>query len=268
MGGKPSIKFPKPMEATATQVHVVTAGDGPQTATGDAVHATISMFNGKSGKLLISEPADIQVGNTSLFPAFNAAFECMSAGSRVVTVVPPADLFGETGNDSLGVGAKDTVIVVTDITKITPPPTAQPWTENVPEVTFDKAGAPTVKLPGNKAPEGLKVKILKEGTGAAVSAGDDVTVDYQGLSWKDGKVFDQSYGVQPATFSTGGVIPGFSAAIVGQKVGTQLLVSIPAEYAYAEGSGSELAGQDLLFLIEIKSASTPSPTPTPSESAS
>ena len=50
------------------------------------------------------------------------------------------------------------------------------------------------------------------------------------------------------------MITGFRVALVGQKVGTQMLVSIPAKDAYGEGTASasnKLAGQDLLFLIDI-----------------
>lgn len=265
-GKEPKLTFDKPLESTELQRHVVTEGDGDTTKNGDSVKATISIFSGKTGKLGTSQQADLVVGDTNIYPAFIAAIECVPVGSRVVTVVPPDDLFGETGNESLGIAGDETVVFVTDVQKITPPPTVEQWTEDVPEVTFDDKGVPTIKLPGKKAPAGLRVKVLKEGDGAKVASGDQITVDYQGVSWKDGEIFDQSYGAQAATFSTTGVIPGFSAAVVEQKVGTQLLVSIPAEYAYAEGSGAALAGQDLVFLIDIKAANAPSPTPSESVS--
>jgi peptidylprolyl isomerase len=53
-----------------------------------------------------------------------------------------------------------------------------------------------------------------------------------------------------------GVIEGFAAAIVGQRVGSQVLVSIPPVYGYGEagdGNTSPLAGQTLVFLIDIVS---------------
>ncbi len=265
-GEEPSISFDKPLEASELEVHSVTTGDGGIAEVGDSVATVISIFSAETGELAASERVDFVVGDQTLYPAFNAAIECMPVGSRVVTVVPADQLFGEVGNESLGIGANETVILVTDLREITPPPTVEQWTEDVPEVTFDDDGVPTITLPGKEAPQGLLVTILQEGGGATVGSGDEVTIDYQGLSWKDGKVFDESYGSQAATFSTTGVIPGFSAAIVGQKAGTTLLVSIPSEYAYPEGSGSELAGQDLVFLIDIKAANGSSAAP--SESAS
>ena len=65
-----------------------------------------------------------------------------------------------------------------------------------------------------------------------MQAGDNVTLHYQGTSWDTGEVFDQSYGGDPAQFTTDAVIQGFGAALVGQKVGTKLIVTIPPQYAY------------------------------------
>lgn len=262
-GAKPSVKLDGPVTVDDIQVHVATQGDGEVTKTGDSVNTVISIFSAKNGKLATSQAVDLEVGSQNLLPAFNAGIDCVKIGSRVVAVVPPDKLFGKTGNDALGIAPDATVIVVTDVKSVTAPPTVEEWTEGVPKVSFDDKGVPKIELPGTKAPAGLKVKVLKQGDGATVARGDSVTLDYQGVSWKDGKVFDQSYGAQPANLTTSGVIPGFGAAIVGQKVGTQLLVTIPTEYAYGEGSQAPLAGQDLVFLIDIKATGS-----APSASAS
>lgn len=106
-----------------------------------------------------------------------------------------------------------------------------------------------------KPPTELVLKVITEGTGDTVKSGDSVTVDYQGTNWTDGEVFDESYGKTPATFTTGGVVKGFGAALVGQKVGAQLVVGIPPEFGYGSaGSASAgIAGTDtLVFVIEIK----------------
>ncbi|RNL60496.1 FKBP-type peptidyl-prolyl cis-trans isomerase [Nocardioides marmoriginsengisoli] len=107
-----------------------------------------------------------------------------------------------------------------------------------------------------KQPTDLVLKVIKEGDGATVGTGDSVTVDYQGTNWDTGKVFDESYGKQPATFSTDQVVPGFGAALVGQKVGSQVMVSIPPKYGYGETGNAQagIKGTDsLLFIVEIKS---------------
>ena len=132
------------------------------------------------------------------------------------------------------------------------------WKQNAAKVTFDAKGKPTLKLPDIVPPSSLLLKVLRQGDGDVVKDGDTVTVDYQGTNWRTGKIFDQSYGKQPASFATDQVVPGFGAALVGQKVGTRLVVSIPSKYGYGE-TGNESAGikgtDTLFFVVDILAAS-------------
>lgn len=119
----------------------------------------------------------------------------------------------------------------------------------------DDASSDSSTSAGGNAPTELVLKVLKEGTGDTVTSGDPVTVEYQGTNWTSNKVFDQSYGRSPATFTTDGVVPGFGAALVGQKVGAQVVVGIPPEFGYgAAGQASAgISGTDtLVFIVEIK----------------
>jgi peptidylprolyl isomerase len=245
--------FKTPLKASKLERTVVTEGTGEKTAKGDSIAVLLTLYLGKDGKALGSEPATLTVGDTQLPPAFAAGMDCVPRGSRVVVTVPASDVYGSTGKPDLGIAADDSLVIVTDVIGEKKMPETKAWTKDVPKVTFDADGKPTVKLPKGKPPTDLLLKVLKPGDGAVVKAGDSVTVDYQGTSWDKGNIFDQSYGKQPATFATDQVVEGFGAALVGQKVGTRLIVSIPPKYAYGEaGSGSELSGQTLLFVIEIK----------------
>jgi peptidylprolyl isomerase len=81
-----------------------------------------------------------------------------------------------------------------------------------------------------------------------------VSVNYLGTSWDTGEIFDTSYdGDGPATFSVQGVVAGFSSALVGQTVGSRVLVTMPPSLGYGEAGASDhpLAGQTLVFLIDI-----------------
>ena len=110
-------------------------------------------------------------------------------------------------------------MIVTDVIGVKKPLVPQAWKTDEPKVTFDAKGKPTLKLPKTKPPKDLLLKVLRQGDGDVVKTGDTVTVDYQGTSWDTGKIFDQSYGKQPASFATNQVVEGFGAALVGQKVG-------------------------------------------------
>ncbi|HEY3723883.1 MAG TPA: FKBP-type peptidyl-prolyl cis-trans isomerase [Acidimicrobiia bacterium] len=115
-------------------------------------------------------------------------------------------------------------------------------------------GAPAVPVEVGPAPAQLVTKDLQVGTGETVSAGANITVDYVGVSCSTGKVFDTSYGKQPATFSLDGVIPGWTKGIPGMKVGGTRLLGIPASDAYgATGSPPVIAPDEALwFVVQLK----------------
>ena len=99
------------------------------------------------------------------------------------------------------------------------------------------------------------------------TAADTAQVHYSGLT-PDGVMFDSSVKRgEPATFATDQVIQGFGAALVGQKVGTKLIVTIPPELAYGtDPAAHELGGQTLVFLVEIEGTEAPAEgTEPPSE---
>ena len=252
-GVQPTAEFDVPLDADALQRTVVEEGDGDATEIGDAVTAQITVFSGSTGELAFSQEATLTVADETIFPAFLAGIDCLPVGTRTVTIAPSDELFGDEGNPDIGIAGGDTVVIVTDLVDRIEPAVPQEWTEDVPDVSFDDAGVPTVTLPDTEPSDELLIAVLEEGDGAEVGEGDTVTVQYQGISWDTGEIFDQSYGGDPISFSTAGVIEGFGAALVGQTVGTQLIVTIPPRYAYGEeGAGQQLSGQTLVFLIDIE----------------
>ena len=254
-GGELKAEFKTPLTTKELQRTILKKGDGDVTAKGDTVELQLSVFKGSDGTSAASEAMKLPVGDAQLPPAFLAGIECVPVGSRVVVVVPSSDVLGATGNESLGIKADESVVLVTDVLSVVPPLTPAEWTENPPTVKFNGEEPPVLTLPeGDPRPE-LLIDVIEEGTGAVVKSGDTFTANYQGTNWNTGEIFDQSYGKQPLTLATNQVVPGFGAALVGQKVGTKLVVSIPPDYGYGpEGSGHELSGQTLVFVIEILDA--------------
>ena len=98
--------------------------------------------------------------------------------------------------------------------------------------------------------------MLKQGDGELVGTADDVVVHYVGLNWNTGEIFDESWARgAPATFNTAGVIPGFTAALEGEAVGSQVIVVIPPDLGYGPQGGNPNAGigetDTLVFVIDI-----------------
>lgn len=255
LGTAPKATFKTPLTATRIETSVAVKGNGAATKPGDTVGVLLTLFNGKDGKQIASQQAKAKVADASNVEVFRRAIDCQPIGTRTVTVAPATDVFGAEGNSSLGVAATDTVIVVVDIgeaPKAPELPKVSEWNDNVPAVKFDGTNSPTVTIPKVAAPTDVVEKVLEAGSGATVAAGDTVTVRYQGLDWEAGTVFDQSYPKDPISFATDEVVPGFGAALVGQKVGSKVIVSIPPTYAYGtDPSKHKLGGKTLVFVIEI-----------------
>ncbi|MDO9396919.1 MAG: FKBP-type peptidyl-prolyl cis-trans isomerase [Herbiconiux sp.] len=271
-GALPTTAFTGPLSVDTTERTVVTEGDGATVATGDVATIDFTIYNGTSGDQVFST---LQEGGTQLqltvdpaqyIAGIVSAVNCATVGSRVVAVIPPAEAFGETGNESLGIAAGDTMVMVADIEGLVPTRADgvdQPAQEGFPTVTLDDDGAPTVSIPSTEAPSELQLEVLKKGDGPVVEDGANVTVQYQGVIWGTGEVFDQSWGQGgPTTFQTTGVVTGFAAAMVGQTVGSQVLVVIPPDQGYgSEGnSGAGISGTDtLVFVIDILAAANAAP---------
>ena len=85
-------------------------------------------------------------------------------------------------------------------------------------------------------------------------------MQYRGQLWKDGSEFDASWTSGSATASpigVGSVIPGWDKTLVGQTVGSQVLLVIPPDKGYG-ASGNAQAGikgtDTLVFVVDILDA--------------
>ncbi|MBE0596607.1 MAG: FKBP-type peptidyl-prolyl cis-trans isomerase [Desulfuromonadales bacterium] len=102
-------------------------------------------------------------------------------------------------------------------------------------------------------PSGLMYKVIEEGTGPKPSAGDTVTVHYEGRL-VDGTVFDSSLQRgEPATFPVSGVIPGWTEALQQMNQGAKYELYIPAKLAYGERGAGPVIGPNatLIFNVEL-----------------
>jgi peptidylprolyl isomerase len=118
------------------------------------------------------------------------------------------------------------------------------------------ASEPKITPPSGPAPTTLVKKDLVTGTGAEAKSGDTVSVNYVGVLYKGGKVFDASWKrKEPFSFTLGEgkVIAGWEKGVPGMKVGGRRELIIPAAEAYgATGSPPTIpANAPLVFVIDL-----------------
>lgn len=120
------------------------------------------------------------------------------------------------------------------------------------------------KLPGvTTTASGLEYKVLRPGTGDTPKTTDEVTVNYRG-TLLDGTEFDSSYKRnQPFTTPlNGGLIKGWTEALLLMKIGEKAELYIPPDLAYGQNSPPPLPPNSLLkFEVELLSAKPASSAP-------
>jgi FKBP-type peptidyl-prolyl cis-trans isomerase len=268
-GSKPKVSIPTPLKTTTTESTVAIPGTGVKLEKNQELLMNYSIYSGATGKLLQSSgygkaaEIPISVGHSGV-TGLDKALLCSTVGSRLAVAIPPKDGFG-TSAEGLGLGAADTAVMVVDVVNSFLPRAngaVQPRQSGFPIVVLAPDGTPGVNVPTTAPPAKLKIAVLKAGDGATVKRGSTVVTDYTGILWKERTVFD-------STWSTGtpkivvaasganiqnGVVPGFASAIIGQKVGSQILVIVPPSKGYAGAGNSSLgvpANATLLYVIDI-----------------
>ncbi|WP_029145663.1 FKBP-type peptidyl-prolyl cis-trans isomerase [Microbacterium luticocti] len=247
VGKEAKVSFSKPLEVKDLQSTIVTEGTGPKLKAGDLVQFALTEYNAKTG----AKNGSIGQGEGSLLPQqispdsiLGQVLGCAGVGTRAVATIP-----GDESNPAS--------VDVVDVLKVIP---GAAWGTDVaaqpgfPTVKLAADGTPSVTLPKGDAPTAFEKETLKKGDGAKVATGDAVLVQYYGYSWTTGKEFDKSWGTQPLPFQVGqGVVEGFSKAVEGETVGSQIVAVLPPSVAYGEGkvNDKDLKGQTLVFVIDI-----------------
>ncbi len=252
----PGLDFTKPLAVSEPTVKVVDEGDGETIKAGQTAELAYIAVDGTDGKTIEdtypSGPQPIELGED--LKAGNEAIYNAIVGSKVGSHVA----FAAPGNASAS-GQAGTQIVVFKLlgAKETPKALEKPEGETVtppaglPTVKENEQGIPEISVADVAAPKELVSQDLIKGNGPVVKESDTLTVNYVGVTLKDGTKFDSSYDRgKPTSFPLTGVIKGWTQGLAGKTVGSRVLLVIPQDLAYgAEGQGE--AKGDLVFVVDI-----------------
>lgn len=130
-------------------------------------------------------------------------------------------------------------------------------------VTGAFGATPTVDIPDGPAPKALTEQTVTQGDGPTVAAGDTLVANYVGETWANKKVFDSSFTrgtPAPFVIGKGQVIPGWDKELVGQKVGSRVVLTVPPADGYGASGNSQagIKGTDtLVFVVDLVAAYGP-----------
>jgi len=269
-GAAPKVTIPAEKASSTLYTKTVIQGSGAPLTTKETLLGNFVLYDwsGKTHKLLGSTYTS---GSPTLFagqmlPGLETALVGQKAGSRVVAVIPPKEGFGATGNSQIGVSGTDTLVFVVDMIQEFGDSAGVNGAQTsngggaLPTVTTATGKSPAVTIPSVTQPKTLQVKTLVKGAGPKVAKGQYIVVQYTGVNWRTKKVFDSSWSrSQPTAFNigVGQVIKGWDTGIVGQTVGSRVLLVIPPAQGYGK-TGSSTAGikgtDDIVFVVDILDA--------------
>ncbi|PPK94697.1 peptidylprolyl isomerase [Kineococcus xinjiangensis] len=267
---KPEVKITTPLSVEDSVRKIVTKGEGEPVDLGDNVVLNFSLYNGRDGAELDSTygaaPQTFPI-TEGLLRGVASGLLGAHVGDRLAIAIAPDEGFGERATSNYpGLNPDDTMVLVADLQRAYTP-LQQAEGEAVPA----KPGLPTVetddegKVTGITVPEDAKtpptelvVQPLIQGSGPKVEAGQRITVHYTGVRLEDGEKFDSSWDKGqpfPTVIGQGQVIAGWDQGLVGQNVGSRVLLVIPQELAYADAKpGDAQPSGPLVFVVDILDA--------------
>jgi FKBP-type peptidyl-prolyl cis-trans isomerase len=269
-GTAPKVTIPAKKAASSLYTKTVIQGTGSPLTASETLEGNFVLYDwsGTTHKLLGST---FTSGGPTLFgapmlPGLQTALIGQKIGSRVLAVLPPKDGFGSSGNSQIGVTGTDTLVFVVDLDKSYSNTAGVPGKQTsdgggaLPTVTAASGTAPAITIPASSPPKTLTVKTLIKGTGPVVKSGQELLVQYTGVNWRTKKVFDSSWSRKEpysVPIGVGDVIKGWDTGLVGQTVGSRVLLVIPPADGYGSTgqSSAGINGTDtLVFVVDIITA--------------
>lgn len=234
VGATPTIEIKAPLEVDGFKARVLEAGSGREITEGSPVLVSVTAFDGNSGRML-SESGRPQmslgiVGSGQIDEDLSRLVTGKREGTRVLA-------FRST---TMGDGSTNTIEV--DVVDILPSiATGTSVDASVGPMSVEMSPEGPIISHIDTLPGGVTTQTLIKGDGVQVHEGDRVVAQFTVLGWTDGTVHVSTWetGV-PEVINLGTAMKGLATALVDQKVGSRLAITIPPDLA---------AGDDTLCVV-------------------
>jgi hypothetical protein len=232
VGDSPDVEFPTPLIAEETQRTVLVAGEGEPAAAGSIIHARYIYFDGTTGEAGTESAALFTASDISA--QLGESLECVTVGSRLAVVGSAYRLFPDVSEETT-----DTIVAVLEIEAILlgkANGVNQLPQDGMPTVVTAVNGEPGISSTYLPAAEEPRVATIKAGGGKTVEDGQSVVFHARSWTWSAGTnnvtlgdidswTSGSPFVIEPSVESMGDET--LVDAVVGAKVGTQILVVIP-----------------------------------------
>jgi FKBP-type peptidyl-prolyl cis-trans isomerase len=271
-GRQPRVTIPVKAPNGKLEIKTPVKGKGAEVRKGDLIICDYVGYtwNATSNRLLASSYGSGRPGafpSGSLVPGLEKALDGRRVGSRVVIVVPPKEGYGANGDPALRISGSDSLVYVLDVVGRYPKTAMAQGAERpqrdprLPRVAAAAPGRPPeVTVPAAIPPRKLLVRTVIQGSGPKVEGGQVLALQYTGLLWRGGRVFDSSWRtgrVYATTIGTGQVVKGWDQGLLGQRVGSRVLLVVPPAWGYGPKGLKQVGikGTDtLVFSVDILGA--------------
>ncbi|MBS1674887.1 MAG: hypothetical protein JSS74_13100 [Actinobacteria bacterium] len=242
VGKAPTVTLATPMKVDKLSVDDLVTGKGTAITTkNQPIVVDIALYDGRTGQQVGATGFD---GSTQLSdigtlaaqaPALGDALQCATQGSRLLVGFPA------------GAVSSGAAVAVIDVQTVMLPRAEGALQYNdalgLPTVVRAPDGRPGIIIPDAKKPTKQVTQTLIRGEGPKLTEKDVARVQFTSVDWDTRKVVNSTWD------SSAGRIPA-AAGLVGQTVGSQVLLVIPPQDASqstgTDGNGTQAIVVDIL----------------------
>ncbi|GAA4173032.1 hypothetical protein [Gryllotalpicola koreensis] len=225
-GKNPEAKVPSPLNVKTAQSTTLIQGDGKKVGDGGVAEVYLTLFDGASGQMGAETSANfVPVTSKALGAGLAGAIGCATVGSRLAVVIPPkqAAQFNAPEGSSIAaiVDVKDAFPNRATGSRRTPP-------AGFPTVVLAPNGQPGIVIGSHPEPKKVQSAVLRQGDGKVVKKTDALIVQTQIVNWSDPTSATGTWENGSATLQTLSDGSVLSKELIGQKIGSQIIVLTPA----------------------------------------
>ncbi|MFB7250810.1 hypothetical protein [Microbacterium sp. NPDC056234] len=237
-GVAPDVELFSPLHVEKTSYTDLSTGEGtPLTSPQQLTVLDIALYDGSTGEQVVQTEFDGDMARlsniaswTQQIPGIGEVLECATPGTRMVAAIAPAD-FGEAALSGFQLDEDTTVVAVIDVldTQLARATGQQQFNNanDLPTVVRAPDGRPGIIVPDGAAPTEQVEQVLIKGDGEAIEKDTIAWVNFTAVGWDSKTVSSTSWDSNPVS-NLAQTAPTVADAVVGETVGSQLLVVVPA----------------------------------------